>query len=330
MSRRKDLYDAALETYRCCLAKQDIPEVEAVIALLEPSLALWWNDLVEQALRALEAELSQLEDDLPTQSVDALSGTGEERDRRLDTLIAILASIIIQTIRSPFPGDLEAFVRRSARQLLDEGASSISLPSAIGRRPEILPTALGDLQTLMSGRVETRIAELNEQIEDFLTNPAARGETVAPPATEGGATSRDEWRSRIRRLMGAGDDVPFWIHAATDSWAYRWFVLGQAEAGLEADVQEFVLVAVLDERTTRWCRWVNGRRVPRADVEAQVGRHIAAVAARDIEALSSNWPMLPSEIIESPNTENFEQIWRENRMALPPFHFGCRTVARPA
>lgn len=318
-----DIYDTVHEAC-CTLHKQDVPEVEAAISILAPILREWWERLLTDATLAAERQLAELEDDLPTNAVDALT---EAEDDEGSIIAAFLLALTVGA-RAPFDSDLQRAVERGVSGLLRDGASSVGLSLDLARDPLLRPGALQDLRLAMAGRVLTRTDELEDIARDFLTNRRARTprsarQAALDPQTPGRARSLAEWRQGLREAAGLADTA--WIRTVTDVWAYRWYSVAQFRAGRQQGFTVFRAVAVDDSRTTPFCRWVNGRIISVQRAERQIQRHIQAAMDGDVEAQMANWPLLPSSLVGSERRRpEFARAFA--RVGLPPYHFGCRTT----
>lgn len=129
-----------------------------------------------------------------------------------------------------------------------------------------------------------------------------------------------------------------------DAWAYRQFNIGIFEAAKAAGVRALVAVNPMDERTTPFCRWVNGKIIRMERIERQLGRFRRAVADQSREAVIEAWPFISmSEKAMKAAKENIAQdrspgarvtdaeVFRRFfvSVGLPPYHWRCRTRTRP-
>lgn len=323
--RLPDFYELAKQGFTACCAKQDVPEVEAIVALLQGPLEAHWQQTMEDALEAAVQGLRELEDELPTSMIDGLVAP-EDRKRNEELLILGFISALEEAARAPLPVSVTSAIAQATESLLNAGARSQGLELDLAREPLARSAARADLRTLVAGRVETRRGELRQQAQEFLRSRRAR--TPARPgditdAAEGfRARNLQEWLARNVDLTGLRTSE--WLPAVADQWAYRWFVVGQFLSGLQAGLTELRAVAVIDDVTTQFCRWVNGRTIAVDRAAFQLNQHIRASLERDIEALQANWPMLPTAVTRSTDTAALRQAFV--RVGLPPYHFRCRTL----
>lgn len=313
--------------YHICCSKQDVPVVEAVIAVLLEPVSTWWEITITAALDAAIADLRALEDDLPTTQVDALA-LSDNRNRDEALIVAAFLATLERASKAPLPPALQQAVARASEELLNAGASSQGLSIDFAKAPLSRAGAQADLSTMLSGRITTRIDELKDHAKEFLQSRRAR--TPARPGDITGAApgfvsqNLQSWLDRSVALSGARTET--WLPATLDQWAYRWFVIGQFHAGDQANREVLRALAVIDARTTPFCRWVNGRAISIAGTRNQISRHTRAALAGDIEAVMANWPMLGSDVTQASSPAVFRKGFA--RVGLPPYHFRCRTLAQ--
>jgi hypothetical protein len=331
MRKSADVFSAVKGVLvECC--KQDIPEVQSVISILEPAISTWWDALMDDAFADAERRLMELEDEMPTIRVDGLVLADLENRRERTEALLLLAFITVldRAARSPLPARIELALTRGLRELMNDGAASLGLELDLAQEPTLRAAARDDLRALLQGRVATRRAALRNQAREFLNSARARarareGDIRPPPAPPFRARSLQEWRSQTRELLGLPGDT--WIPQVIDQWAYRWFVIGQFRASRQAGFMRFRARAVRDSRTTRFCLRIDGRIVSTSRMERQVDRHVQASIAGDEDALIKNWPMLPSSITASQNNAVIDRAFKT--VGLPPYHFRCRTTIEP-
>lgn len=320
----KDHYDMG---YHVCCSKQDVPVVEAVIAVLLEPISTWWEITITAALDIAIADLRALEDELPTTQVDALV-LSDNRHRDEALIVAAFLATLERASRAPLPPSLQRAVARASEELLNAGASSQGLSLDFAKIPLARTGAQADLSTMLSGRITVRIDELTEHAKEFLQSRRAR--TPALPGDITGAApgfvsqNLQSWLDRSVALSGARTET--WLPATLDQWAYRWFVIGQFHAGDQANREVLRALAVIDARTTPFCRWVNGREISIAGTRNQIARHIRAALAGDIQAMMANWPMLGSDVTQASSPAVFRKGFA--RVGLPGYHFRCRTLAQ--
>lgn len=322
-----DFFDQLADGF-CCVHKQDVPQVEAVIRIVLPVLEDYWRQLEAEIATALVRELQGLDDGRGFPEVDAIGlERADRRDDLLrDLLLALLASLELRTAAPP-PEEVMRVVRRAAGRLLARGASAIGEPLDLARAPLLQPGAEQELVALMRGRIELRRQEIEAHVRLFLTTRAPRtsvpGSLALTPS--GRPESFEQWLRELHRLLGR--DTSSWLPFAVDHWAYRWYSVGSFIAGRQNGVLAFRARAVRDSRTTPFCRWVDGRLIDVARSERQIQRHVALALRGDVQGLIQNWPLLDPKVVRGSNTDQFAREFR--RVGLPPYHGRCRTVPVP-
>ena len=332
------LHKLRVEACRCL--KQDIPEVEAVIAALTPRLEQWWVEAIEEILRRGDLLLGLEEiTATPLPEIDALSGRTPDGRTRLDIeaeLVRLLQRQIEEAV-SAFSAALAQEVAEGRDTLLLDAALALGLSLEASqlraleeRLGPLRAGAVADLETLMRGRVLTRRPEIQRTLQRLART---RTRPRAGLGAAGPAVTTQSLREELRALLGAASPKQ-WITFVADQWSYRWFNIGQF---LAARDEGFTLFQAFnnpptgpDNRTTPFCRWIHGRSIDVGRAEDQIRRHVRASLAGDIDGLMRNWPLL------RPDLANDRSEGAEVRFALalrnvglPPYHARCRTVVRP-
>lgn len=299
-----------------CCKNADIPEVEAVIRLLTPQMEGMWAAVTAEAAETIEGALR-----IGNQTLSP-----ERRSKLVDDLLAVLLSLYAVRTSTDLPRPLLRAIEQAADTLLARGAESASLRLdvlGLGERT----AAREDLLTLARGRLLEHEQAIRRVLEEFLSSPVlGRLRGPRPAAADGGVPpALDEWRTSLTSALGGEDRR--WLRSVVDLWAYRWWNLGVYFAGRQAGVLAWQAVAVLDRRTTSFCRWVNGRVVSAQKIERQVARIVSAAQQRDARAAIAAWPLLPEP------EKGTEKVWEAHfaraDVGLPPYHWRCRTRIRP-
>lgn len=333
-----DLHELRKEVCRCL--KQDIPEVEAVIAALTPILEQWWLDAIEETLRRGDLLLG-IEEILaaPLPEIERLSGRtpdGRQRFQIENELMKLLQTQIEESISS-FPAAIAQEVAESRNNLLLDAALALGLslgPETMAaveaRLGPLRAAAVADLETLMRGRILTRRPEIQRTIERLVRAsqaPAAGSEAARA------ATSAQTLRAELRALLGAASPKS-WIPFVADQWSYRWFNIGQFVTARE---DGFTIFEAFnnpprgpDTKTTPFCRFIHRRPISVSRAEDQIRNHVRHSLAGNIKGLAANWPLLPSELAndKSPGADARHALALQN-VGLPPYHARCRTVGQP-
>ena len=328
--RRRSATSLAKSTFDdlvdCCKGVGDVPEVQAIIDLIQPSIESWWRETMGLAVEDAVDRFMRLEDRIPGSRPDSLMASEtQQRDEAL--LVAAFLSVLTRGSQAPLPARVDALLTRAADRVLRAGGATTG-GLDLSQEPLLRSAAKDDLRALLAGRISTREADVRRAAQDFLRNARARVAARPGDITEslrGGARSLQEWLTGVTDL--AGINTSTWLPQAVDQWAYRWFNVGAYRGARQRGVTEFVAFAVRDTRTTPFCRWVHGRTVSVRRMDAQLDRHIRLSTQGDIEGMAANWPMLPSSIVRG-TPRDFRKGFA--RVGIPPYHFFCRTRIRPA
>jgi hypothetical protein len=108
---------------------------------------------------------------------------------------------------------------------------------------------------------------------------------------------------------------------------------GKIGGFVDAGFSYVEVVAVMDERTSTICQGLNGRQIPVADCNAQRLKIMQSTSPTDIKELAP-WPNVatltgesdPEKAIAVIQGMTTEQIVQEAGVAIPPYHFHCRTT----
>lgn len=328
-------YHDRVRTCRCL--KQDIPEVEAVIAALTPRLEHWWVEAIEDILRRSDLLLG-VESILanPLTDIEALVGNESSGRTRIE-IEAELTRLLTQQLRdavTSFAPALVAEIEEARSTLLTDAAIAIGLSLSIEqlaaieqRLGPLRAGAVQDLQTLMVGRIDTRAAEVRASVGRLVrasVRPSAA--LAAPEASAVAQTLREE----LKAILGASSPRQ-WVPFVADQWSYRWFNIGQF---ITARDEGLTLIQARnnpprgpDAKTTPFCRWVHGKIIDVGRAEEQIREHVAASLAGNIDRLMANWPLL-SKKVATETGESADALFALSfrKLGLPPYHARCRTV----
>lgn len=320
-----------------CKALGDIPEVQTVIALLDPLIRDEFARRADRVLAEVMRRLGEFRTTAGLPDVDVLRRgvTEVERERREDLLVAILGSLMLYIERAysaPLSPDVEGAIEGAVDELLRAGAAGEGLVLDLSSEEVARQAARSELPAILAGSILLRRNEIEEALRSFLTSGGPRAAVSVLEAPGSSAQGRGAFVSRLGQILAPVAALA----ASVDAWAYRWFGIGAIKAGvaaaaadafgLPAGVAGFRLDATVDAKTTRFCRWVNGRIVPLAQVERQVQEHVQNALRGDVVGMASNWPFLSPEVARGGSPLQFERFFR--RAGLPPYHFGCRTRPR--
>jgi len=301
------------------LAKQDVPEVEAVITAIDPLARRFWERKVEASLDYLMETLQTYEERLGTDEVDALASIspGKARNSALERETAAIIATLEERMSAPFGAVGARAIESAGKDLLREGALALDVRLALPS-PLEAATARRDLSLLLSGRVPAHAQELADPLRGYLLDRSLRDALRGSRVTD----RTRAWVAAVRGPLGGSWEA--WGPQTVDAWAYRWHNVGRFLGGEQAGVRRWVAINPKDERTTRFCNWVHGRTISARRTRKKLGAYFEAVSAGDRETMRSTWPL------ETPqgSSARFRRIFGD--LGLPPYHFRCRTVAQPA
>lgn len=339
--RTRTTHDLLVEVCRC--TKQDIPEVEAVIAALTPRLEKWWLDTISAILRRGDLLLGH--ESLINARLPEVSPTGIPR-RDIEAELTRILTRRITDATSSLPADLVEFIEDERDHLIADAITALVLSLRIDRtaaqatiRP-LLEAAVADLETLVAGRVRTRLPEIQQAAGRWVVAAIREADLQGPsfvpsgvlsgPALSPAPGSAAALRAELEALLGASTPKQ-WLAFVTDQWSYRWWNITSYTSARTDGYTIFVAAnnppRGPDAKTTPFCRWVHGRVLSVEAMDRQILRHVEASLAGDIQAMMANWPLLPSAIVadRGPTAEaNFDREF--TRVELPPYHARCRTV----
>lgn len=329
----------------CCVMKQDIPEVEQTIMLI---LELLRDDWIEQMV-ALDDEVMLFLQRATASLQPRDRGIQLEADRILGQLapgdklsrtelgqqiIDHVMTLIRRRGESALAAGPQRIVEAAGEQLMIDGALAAAGSLSFSYEPvDVLlrPAALEDLRTSLRAHAAMREPQIRALVATYLDDPRVRAETVltapgsAPtrPSLKAPPTSLRDFRAQLERALGV--ETTAWLPQTVDLWAYRWFNIGSYRSMRQAGITTIIAQAVIDNKTTPFCRWVNGRRINIDQADSQLARHLEAVLAGDEEAMRRNWKLLTSKEVAGQG-DSFGKLYQ--KLGLPPYHFRCRTYPR--
>jgi hypothetical protein len=317
----------AVHKTACCAlcAKADIPEVQAVIRLLDPFVQRELKEIAAAVYRELLARLDAFSEDLGAPDVDALVQAGEDRDDVLAAILAALLAVVEQGYGAFVSGDFRERVEDAVDELFAFGAGVVGFPFEGARMELLRQAAVAQLDLMLRETVTGQSVRLQGMLEDFLTTAGLRSVAAATLSAAAGddGGSREAFQTELASALAPEAAAA----SAVDAWAYLWAGLSGVEAALAGGIRAFQAIAVIDGNTTAFCRWVNGRIIPLSRVRPQIDAITKASLGGQMDALKRAWPFLDSEVARRGNELQFELFFR--KAGLPPYHFGCRTQPRP-
>ncbi len=127
-------------------------------------------------------------------------------------------------------------------------------------------------------------------------------------------------RTKRPRMMGYFDLL-------ADHITTRIGEMGHVSGYEEAGVESVEVVAVLDDRTSEICRHMHGRIIPVRALSDQRDLLLDAAKRHDFEATKRAQPMLSgSKAMNILAMDRTSDIIGTGGVALPPYHFRCRTT----
>ncbi len=358
-----DVLSAArgLETAWSVLAKAHDPEVGPVVRVMTRLVHDQWEELSRDAVLDILARLREIPSGLG-QEVTPLARARSERERRRvlqDLTAAVLLSLETKRGLAFARAQDRLAARREGLRLLESGSRRIHgaaqarprgpvavqvLDASSPRAARVAQLADADLAMWQTYRVERRLPELRKLVEEALTDVQARVEVLADPEVmpRGKVPLEPEGRRGPRARMGDEVALPEgkapWperlvkvfddatgSELLADSWAYRWDRIGEVLALEAAGVTYAIARATIDDRTTAFCRWVDGRRVSVRRLVQRVERYTEAVRIGDAGKAAAAWPLLSWKRGATP--DDFRGDFA--RLGPPPYHRRCRTKLGP-
>lgn len=301
------------------LTKQEIPEVAAVYEALEPAVRRDQERSSEAAFELLLALLFAYEERTGSEDVAAIQRPG--RERKIEQEILAILAALSERLERPFPSRLATAVQSAGTELLQEGSLALGNVLRLDS-PRAVATSRRDLLLLLRGHFQRHADDLRDPIRGYLTNASLRQalRSGAPSAAEREVVAR--WRSEARSALG----LPWseWGPQTVDAWAYRWHNVGRFLGGEQAGVLRWVAQNPNDDRTTRFCRWVNGKVVGTTRIRQLLDDYFQSVSEGRIESMARAWPL------QEPRGSRVDFRAALSRRGLPPYHFRCRTIVVPA
>lgn len=282
---------AACDDFLC---KQDIPLVERVIIQLTEPINNLYIDNLEDAVFTIDDILEESED------------VHFQDDTQIEDLVLAILGAFVEVSNTGRQRNLGALIRDRASNLLG------TVPA--GERSSLAALAERDLLFWQRVRFEEHRGDLKRLLREFLRSPAPRS-----PA------SRAITVELIKQLFT--DNYQNNTSLGIDLWAYRQYNIGLFSNLRQRTVRVFVAVATLDEKTSAFCRYINGRVVSAQVVQQQIDDYNQAISDGDEQRAKDLWPLVPPKIVSSGTAEEIEQYLLDSgSLGLPPYHFRCRTI----
>lgn len=150
--------------------------------------------------------------------------------------------------------------------------------------------------------------KLMESVKDIHSQLLTRDETANAMAAA--------FKDRIDRTKG------YWAGLA-DHIVTRSREFGRTEGYVKAKINHFKIDAVLDNRTSKICRYMHGRIIQVKDAVNQRNSLMDAKTPEDVKRLAP-W-LSDKEAVKKIQGAKTDTIVGKYNLILPPFHFHCRT-----
>lgn len=309
----------------CLCAKADIPEVQAIIRLLDPILQQELRAIAQDVYRTLLQRLAALSDSMGAADIDALVQAGPRRDRVLEAILLSLIAEIETNYSTIITGEARQRTIEAIDALFAFAASDVGFPQEAANLAVLRQAALNHLDILLRDSVVGQREAVRNLLEGYLTSAITRAPAAGALSAAAGDSgmSRAMFETALARILAPATTAALVV----DAWAYLWQNIAAVEVATDAGVRAFEANAVRDARTTAFCRWVHGRIIPMSRARPQIEALTQAALRRDSAELLALWPFIDPEVARNGNELQFETFFR--KAGLPPYHFRCRTTARP-
>lgn len=195
---------------------------------------------------------------------------------------------------------LEDKVQRSLMELTAQGASDAYDVSMIsGNR----------------GELKAAVSKMNESIRFYAEHYVDRILVPKLKSLTGKRLSKAQKESEIAKIIRNSDH--YW-KTVTNVFASRAQQLGATTAAVNGNLRKAMLVAVLDEVTTDFCRAIDGQIISTAKVKSDLETAILRPPSKVVK--DSMWQTLAK--MRNPTARKLVKAG----LTYPPFHAGCRTT----
>lgn len=122
-------------------------------------------------------------------------------------------------------------------------------------------------------------------------------------------------------FKASGDRALQLVSSLHTSRLSTWGFTAEAEF---LNITEYELTAILDGRTSEFCRMIHGKRFQVADARSSILQILSVQDPADVKTLQP-WPKQTKGAIEAYSTMSVEQLTAQG-LHIPPFHPFCRTM----
>lgn len=208
-----------------------------------------------------------------------------------------------------FDEDVEAAVRRSLDTEMFEGAARASAVEVF--------RSLESRSSILDGMVKSTKYYTNNYFNRFvvpeLQDAVERQFITGSGGTEAFRAVQDLLNKRLK-------SVPYW-RVVANAGASRSYHYGMLKSGAMTGYRGYVLDAVMDEKTSKTCRMLDGREFWVADAVQLIERTALATSVEEVKDLQ---PWLSYKDIAELSTADLAT----KGVMVPPFHGNCRTTLR--
>ena len=103
--------------------------------------------------------------------------------------------------------------------------------------------------------------------------------------------------------------------------------IGRVSGYESAGIEKIIVRAMMDNRTSEICRFMNGRVIETRYLRRQVEGYLKACLTKDKNKIKNSWKWIPDKkAIEWKEKGKSTAYAVKYGVACPPYHFNCRTV----
>jgi SPP1 gp7 family putative phage head morphogenesis protein len=275
--------------------RKEAGEIEKLEKQLQKVLGRQWNEQTRKAVETAVEQLRQLGEPVTKEKID----------------------MVLKTLEYHLGPGMAASVA--------ERLAVIIIAAYVHGRKEFLPEV--SMEVSLNLVDEQAIEMLNRHTVFWIGNYYTEqlGQMIAGKVKELAieqGLGREDVGQALKALLGKhfNRSDTYWRGLAANTIT-RARNLGVIEGMVEAEITEYEVVAVMDERTSAICREMNGRIIK---VEQAVKLREALLNAKSPEDVKTIAPWLKLEDIRGKPTKDLSI-----GMAAPPYHFHCRSTIVP-
>lgn len=207
-----------------------------------------------------------------------------------------------KTMAKPTGLLLDGLLRFGASQALDGDGSAVSVSSS---GDPLIANAKVYLKAALDSATAAAQQAAVQMVADAVTATAQKAETTT---------------DTLAPLKAAARNLSINIAATTSRVASYGFLLQSREVGELV----YMLSAVLDSKTSAFCRAIDGKLIP---VSVGFDRVVEVLGAQspDEAKAKAPWPTITPEIVAELEKAGYQELLNMG-FVLPPFHPYCRTI----